>query len=196
MVYPEGEQMEKAVKIRSLAQEMGATGVKVEFRPKAISESPSSERFELDYWTPVAFHKYSFNTPDAASAFQARLKKDFKIKPGSYAMSDEIVHSILSGTKTVEIYNQGVALDSKTQSKVASAVVKVRMADVAKAVTSRLPGSGKKDYGLKFSVGKGFHSRPWSLFGENPNGIYKTLDRIVGAKFAEMVVEHNHGTKK
>ncbi|MFA6329392.1 MAG: hypothetical protein WCX64_01760 [Candidatus Micrarchaeia archaeon] len=188
--------MEEAVKIRSLAQELGATGVNILFRPKAVSDSPSSREFGLDYLTPVAYHKYSFNTPKEAGDFQFKLKKDFKIKPFSYAESDEQVHSVLSGPKTVEVHNQDVALDTKTKSKLAGAVVKIRMADVAKAVSSRLPGSGKRDCGVKFSVRNGRFSTPWSLYGPNPNGIYKTMNRIVGERFSEMVVAHNRKAKK
>jgi len=187
--------LEKAVKIRSLAQEMGANGVKIQFRPKAVSASPSSQEFGLDYLTPVAYHKYSFKTPKDAEAFQAALKTKLKIKPLSYA-SDEEVHSLISGPKTVEVRNQELALDAKTKTSLAGAVVKIRMADVAKAVTSRLPGSEKRDDGLKFGVSGGRSSVRWSLYGPNPNGISKTMDRIVGAKFSEMVVEHNHKPKK
>lgn len=189
--------MENVVKIRSLAHKMGATGVKVGFVPKIVSESPSSEKFDLDYWTPVAYHRYSFNTPKDACAFQARLKADFKINPSSYAKSGENGYSVLFEPKIVEIYNQGIALDAKTQRKVAGAVAKIKAADVAKVVTSRLPGLRKKNDGLKFGLNsKSFFSTPWSLYGPNPNGIYKTLDRIVGAKFAEMVVAQNKASSR
>lgn len=187
--------LENAVKIHSLAQELGATGIKVRFRPKTVRELPSSEKPGLDYWTPVAFHKYSFNTPEAASAFQARLKTDFKIKPLSYAGSDEIVHSLLSGPKTVEIHNQGIDLDAKTQSKVAGAVAKIKLADVAKAIACRLPGR-KKHYEKPPSFTQGdIMFSPWSLYGENPDGIYPTMNRTVGSKFSEMVVARKKARK-